>query len=117
MLISLWLPSAKKQVTVKSAGLSSDKFQVSPLRRVLYMTSEDARHKSFPLRLPPSLRLQSNELARLEGISLNHFISLAIAEKISRMQVSEDAARITEKTRPSLSLVSRKPLGTSNGTS
>jgi hypothetical protein len=30
--------------------------------------------------------MQATELARLEGISLNHFISLAVAEKISRME-------------------------------
>jgi hypothetical protein len=41
---------------------------------------------SFPLRLSPSVRIQATELARQEGISLNHFISLAVAEKISRME-------------------------------
>jgi len=30
--------------------------------------------------------MQATELARMEGISLNHFISLAVAEKISRME-------------------------------
>ncbi|MBB5344350.1 toxin-antitoxin system HicB family antitoxin [Tunturibacter empetritectus] len=50
------------------------------------MTQEYKRHQSFPLRLSPSIREQANDLAHLEGISLNHFISLAIAEKISRME-------------------------------
>jgi hypothetical protein len=44
------------------------------------------RHQSFPLRLSPSTRLQVNEIAKREGISLNHFISLAVAEKISRLE-------------------------------
>jgi hypothetical protein len=47
---------------------------------------EQKRMLSFPLRLSPSVRQQATELARMEGISLNHFISLAVAEKISRME-------------------------------
>jgi hypothetical protein len=34
------------------------------------------------------MRHQANELAHREGISLNHFVSLAIAEKIIRMEQS-----------------------------
>jgi hypothetical protein len=47
---------------------------------------EQKRVLSFPLRLCPSVRHQATDLARQEGISLNHFISLAVAEKISRME-------------------------------
>jgi hypothetical protein len=47
---------------------------------------EPKRVLSFPLRLGPSVRLQAADLAHNEGISLNHFISLAVAEKISRME-------------------------------
>ncbi len=50
------------------------------------MTQEYKRHQSFPLRLCPSIRQQANDLAHIDGISLNHFISLAIAEKIVRME-------------------------------
>jgi len=50
------------------------------------MTQEYKRHQSFPLRLSPSIREQANDLAHIDGISLNHFISLAIAEKIVRME-------------------------------
>jgi hypothetical protein len=42
--------------------------------------------RSFPLRLSPSVRTQANQLARQEGLSMNHFISLALAEKLSRME-------------------------------
>jgi len=49
------------------------------------MNEDYKRHQSFPLRLSPSMRQQASDLAHAEGISLNHFISLAIAEKISRM--------------------------------
>ena len=44
------------------------------------------RHQTFPLRLSPSSRQQASEIAKEEGISLNHFISLAVAEKISRLE-------------------------------
>jgi ATP/maltotriose-dependent transcriptional regulator MalT len=48
------------------------------------MTQENKRHQSFPLRLPPSILQQANDLADREGVSLDHFIGLAVAEKISR---------------------------------
>lgn len=44
------------------------------------------RALSFPLRLCPSTRLQATKLAQADGISLNHFISLAVAEKITRLE-------------------------------
>ncbi len=44
------------------------------------------RVQSFPLRLCSSVREQAVRLAMADGISLNHFISLAVAEKISRME-------------------------------
>jgi predicted HicB family RNase H-like nuclease len=50
---------------------------------------KDNQAKQFPLRLARSLREAANLVARREGISLNHFISLAVAEKVSRIgQVS-----------------------------
>ena len=50
------------------------------------MTQDNKRRQSFPLRLSPSIRQQANDLAHREGLSLNHFISLAVAEKISRLE-------------------------------
>ena len=41
---------------------------------------------SFPLRLTPTMRLQIEHLAKREGVSLNQFISLAVAEKVMRME-------------------------------
>ena len=49
------------------------------------MDQEQKRKQIFLLRLPFSVRQQATEIAREEGTSLNHFISLAVAEKISRM--------------------------------
>jgi hypothetical protein len=42
------------------------------------------RQNAFPLRLPRTTRMLADQLAQREGISLNQFISLAIAEKIER---------------------------------
>jgi hypothetical protein len=50
------------------------------------MSEEYCRRQIFPLRLSPSMRHQASNLAHREGISLNHFVSLAIAEKITRME-------------------------------
>lgn len=50
------------------------------------MDMERKRKQSFLLRLPTSIREQATELAREEGTSINHFISIAVAEKISRMR-------------------------------
>ena len=44
------------------------------------------RHQSFPLRLSTSVRQLAHDLAQQEGISLNQFINLAVAEKISRLE-------------------------------
>ena len=44
----------------------------------------------FPLRLPTTTRMQANELASLDGVSLNQFITIAVAEKISRLQSASD---------------------------
>jgi predicted HicB family RNase H-like nuclease len=49
------------------------------------MDNERRRKQSFLLRLPLSVRAQATEIAEADGTSLNHFISLAVAEKISRM--------------------------------
>lgn len=50
------------------------------------MPKENARLGSFPLRLPHSMRKEANDLAHREGLSLNQFISLAVAEKITRLE-------------------------------
>jgi HicB family len=46
----------------------------------------DKRRMTFPLRLAVSLKDSAHALAQQDGISLNHFISLAVAEKISRLE-------------------------------
>jgi hypothetical protein len=52
------------------------------------MKKRNTRPATFPLRLPITVRLQAGDLAQREGLPLNHFISLAVAEKIVRMENS-----------------------------
>jgi hypothetical protein len=59
------------------------------------MDQELKRKQSFLLRLPISVRQQATEIAREEGTSLNHFISLAVAEKISRMGSNQQSKSIS----------------------
>jgi predicted HicB family RNase H-like nuclease len=50
------------------------------------MNADAGLRRSFPLRLAKSLKEIASTHARKDGISLNHFISLAVAEKISRLK-------------------------------
>jgi hypothetical protein len=50
------------------------------------MNYDEKRRMTFPLRLGISLKEMANMLAHKDGVSLNHFISLAVAEKISRIE-------------------------------
>jgi hypothetical protein len=52
----------------------------------LKMNSDEKRRMTFPLRLAISLKDMANNLAQKDGVSLNHFISLAVAEKVSRLE-------------------------------
>ena len=66
------------------------------------MSFEYKRLQSFPLRLSPTMRQRANDLAHNEGISLNHFISLAIAEKISRLEQASISAEPKGPLKPPL---------------
>ncbi len=46
------------------------------------MTSLQRKQTSFPLRLPPGIRSRIERLAQAEGVSLNQFIALTLAEKL-----------------------------------
>ena len=64
------------------------------------MTERKDQHaKQFPLRLAKSLKEAANHMAQREGISLNHFISLAVAEKVSRIETESGTASPPEAKR------------------
>jgi hypothetical protein len=58
----------------------------------------------FPLRLMPSVRKVAEEFSRREGVSLNQFINLAVAEKLAHLQHDEWLAR---RSKPTAERISR----------
>jgi hypothetical protein len=48
---------------------------------------EQRLRKSFALRLPQSTWRTAAEIAKQDGISLNQFIVLAVAEKVTRFEI------------------------------
>ncbi len=46
----------------------------------------------FALRLMPSVRLGAEKISASEGVSLNQFINVAIAEKVARLEQAQWAA-------------------------
>jgi hypothetical protein len=50
----------------------------------------------FPLRLMPSVRSTAEAYSRKEGVSLNQFINIAVAEKLAQLRQEEwDRSRKT----------------------
>jgi hypothetical protein len=43
----------------------------------------------FPLRLMPSVRRRAEDFSQKEGVSLNQFINVAVAEKLAHLQHEE----------------------------
>ena len=43
----------------------------------------------FPLRLMPSMRSTVERFSRQEGVSLNQFINVAVAERVARLEYEE----------------------------
>jgi hypothetical protein len=44
--------------------------------------------RTFPLRLPESIRRAAENLAREDGVSLNQFVATAVAEKVSALNTA-----------------------------
>jgi hypothetical protein len=58
-----------------------------PVSRKKVVTSK------FPLRLMPSVRRVAESFSQREGVSLNQFINIAVAEKVAHLQHEEWVAR------------------------
>jgi hypothetical protein len=57
------------------------------------------KHHGFLLRLPTSVREIATQFAQEDGTSLNHFITLAVAEKNSRLSLSAES-QMADSRRP-----------------
>ena len=58
----------------------------------------------FPLRLMPSVRRVAENFSEKEGVSLNQFINIAVAEKLAHLQHEEWLAH---RPKPSGALIAR----------
>ena len=56
----------------------------------------------FPLRLMPSLRESAEAVSRKEGVSLNQFINIAVAEKLAVIEYNEWIARRPKASPPKI---------------
>ena len=59
---------------------------------------------TFPLRLARSIRQRAEEFSEREGVSLNQFINLAVAEKVSHLQ---HEAWLASRPKPNQAMISR----------
>lgn len=55
-----------------------------------------AETSTYPLRLPTSLKNEVTKVAKRDGTSVNQFIALAVAEKISALE-TEDFFKVRGK--------------------
>ncbi|ABQ68990.1 hypothetical protein Swit_2632 [Rhizorhabdus wittichii RW1] len=49
---------------------------------------------SYPLKLPASIKSAAQRLAREDGVSLNQWISVAVAEKIGAVETAAEFLRV-----------------------
>jgi hypothetical protein len=48
---------------------------------------------AYPLKLPASVKAAATRLAKADGVSLNQFIAVAVAEKVGVLETAEDFLR------------------------
>mgnify|MGYP003552101620 FL=1 len=48
---------------------------------------------SYPLKMPKSVKTAAARLAREDGVSLNQFIAVAVAEKVGAMETASEYLR------------------------
>jgi len=46
------------------------------------------RQSTYPLRLPNSIKAEVEKRAKADGISINQFVAIAVAEKVSALQTA-----------------------------
>ncbi len=48
---------------------------------------------AYPLKLPASVKAAATRLAKADGVSLNQFIAVAVAEKVGVLETAEEFLR------------------------
>jgi len=47
-------------------------------------------HSTYPLKLPESIKKEAQRLAKADGVSLNHWISVAVAKRIGVVETAAE---------------------------
>jgi len=68
------------------------------------VTQKKIALSKFPLQLMPSVRQLAENFSQKEGVSLNQFINLAVAEKLAHLQHEE---RLAQRPQPHSALIAR----------
>lgn len=63
----------------------------------------------FPLQLEPELKSEASKLARSQGVTLTHFINLAIAEKVARAEMEALTGRTENSARRLIRFLNNAP--------
>jgi predicted HicB family RNase H-like nuclease len=61
--------------------------------------NDDEKRRTFSLRFAPSLKDQAKFFADRDGISLNHFLGMAVEERIARLRASAPPSETQKKRR------------------
>lgn len=49
---------------------------------------------SYPLKMPISVKMAAARLAKADGVSLNQFIAVAVAEKVGAIETADEFLRL-----------------------
>ena len=77
-------------------------------------TTKSAQAAAYPLKLPHSIKNAAQRLAAIDGVSLNQFIAVAVAEKIGAFESAEIFLKSRAgraKSSDMMSVLSRAPRG------
>lgn len=72
------------EIELTRMEIEEDSMSTAAEKRV----SRGHQRSTYPLRIPRTTRIVADELAELEGVSLNQFIVQALVEKITRLERS-----------------------------
>jgi len=63
----------------------------------------------FPLQLGPELKSKASKLAKSQGVTLSHFVNLAIAEKLARAEIEALTGRAENSARRLIGFLNNAP--------
>jgi hypothetical protein len=87
---------------VHNDSANRDKIKILDLRRrITEHPNMSTKTNTYPLRLPVSLKAAVEKLSKQDGTSMNQFVVMAVAEKVSAMTTADFFAERKAKADPS----------------